>query len=123
MTQPYVIYYYIAPSGDNPVSDFFDSLNERQQTKILRIIQYVKEYGLSSILPHTKKVAGTPLWEIRILGRDNIRVLYAIPINKIVLILHGFLKKLKRLRKKNYKLRLSDMNIGEKFTVLTNDIF
>lgn len=106
MTQPYVVYYYIAPSGDNPVSDFFDSLNERQQTKILRIIQYVKEYGLSSILPHTKKLAGTPLWEIRILGRDNIRVLYAIPINKIVLILHGFLKKSQRTPEKELQTAL-----------------
>ena len=50
-------------------------------------------YGLSSILPHTKKLTGTPFWEIRILGRDNIRVLYAIPFQNSVLILHGFVKK------------------------------
>lgn len=93
MAQPCAVYYYIAPSGDNPVSDFLDSLNERQQAKILRMIQYIKEYGLSSILPHTRKLTGIPLWEIRILGKDNIRVLYAIPIQNFVLILHGFIKK------------------------------
>lgn len=87
------VYYYISPSGDNPVSDFLDSLNSRQQTKLLRIIKYMKIYGLQSILPHVKKLSGSPLWEIRILGRDNIRVLYAIVYNNSVLILSGFTKK------------------------------
>lgn len=87
------IYYYLSPSGDNPVSRFLDSLNEKQQTKVLRLFQYFKEYGLSAILPHTKKLTGTPLWEIRIIGKDNIRVLYVVPTKNVVLILHGFIKK------------------------------
>ncbi len=93
MIQRYTVYYYISPSGDNPVSTFLDSITQKQQAKILRILQYIKEYGLSAVLPHTKKLTGTPLWEIRILGRDNIRVLYAVPLKNVVLILHGFLKK------------------------------
>ena len=49
-----------------------------------------------SILPHVKKLAGTSLWEIRILGQDNIRVIYAIIQNDQVLLLHGFVKKKKK---------------------------
>jgi len=93
MASRYRVYYYVSPSGDNPVSQFLDSLSERQQAKILRLFQYMKLYGLSSILPHTKKLTGTPIWEIRILGKDNIRVLYAVPQQNFVLILHGFIKK------------------------------
>ncbi|MBI5614428.1 type II toxin-antitoxin system RelE/ParE family toxin [Candidatus Gottesmanbacteria bacterium] len=67
------VYYYRSPSGEIPIEKFLDSLQDKQQAKILRIFQYIKEYGLSAILPHTKKLSGTPLWEIRILGKDNIR--------------------------------------------------
>ena len=89
----YSIFYYISPMGDNPIKQFLDSLSKRQQVKILRIFQYMKEYGLSAILPHIKKVTGTPFWEIRILGKDNLRVFYAVPSRNSILILHGFIKK------------------------------
>lgn len=87
------IYYYLTKNGDNPFSKFLDSLEHKQQTKILRLILQIEEYGLISILPHTKKLSGTPLWEIRILGKDNLRVIYITPFENEVLILHGFNKK------------------------------
>lgn len=89
----FTIYYYISPSGDNPVKNFLDSLSVKQQVKILRIFQYLKEYGLKAIIPHTRKLSGTLFWEIRILGKDNIRIIYFIPNKDSVLILHGFTKK------------------------------
>jgi len=87
------IQYYLASKGENPVSDFLDSLTKQQQTKALRIITYIEEYGLQAVIPHVKKLVGTPLWEIRILGKDNIRVFYVLAQENIVLILHGFIKK------------------------------
>lgn len=48
---------------------------------------------MESVLPHTKKLSGTPFWEIRVLGRDNIRVIYIVQTEKTVIVLHGFIKK------------------------------
>lgn len=93
MSKPYDVQYYITSAGKNPFSDFLDTLTGQQQAKILRIFFHIKGYGLSSILPHVKKFSGTPLWEIRILGKDNIRVLYVCLFEEIVLVLHGFIKK------------------------------
>lgn len=87
------IYYYIKPSGENPFSEFLDSLEKRQQSKILRTISHISQYGLLSVIPHVKKIAGTSLWEIRILGNDNLRVVYITPYADAVLVLHGFAKK------------------------------
>jgi len=56
----------------------------------------IEQYGLVSVLPHTKKLSGTPFWEIRVLGRDNLRVIYFSPIKDSVVILHGFNKKTKK---------------------------
>lgn len=101
------IIYYTSPTGDNPVSDFLDKLSSTQQTKLLRIVMYVEIYGLQSILPHVKKLSGTPLWEIRVLGKDNIRALYAIVHNDSIIILHGFIKKSQKTPPREISVALS----------------
>lgn len=87
------VIYYISQSGENPVKEFLESLQKNQKAKIFRIFGNIEQYGLIGLLPHVKKLSGTPLWEIRILGKDNIRVLYAAVKKDKVLILDGFVKK------------------------------
>lgn len=77
----------------SPVEDFLDNCASRQQVKILRALQYLKEFGLTATVPNTRKLKGTPLWELRILGRDNIRLLFAPTGKNQITILHIFLKK------------------------------
>ena len=98
--QKTTVYYYISSRGENPVKEFLDSLEESQQAKILRIFQHIEEYGLQAVLPHLKKVTDTPLWEIRTLGRDNIRILYIVPEKDAILALHGFIKKKQKTPRK-----------------------
>lgn len=90
------VIYYESPNGENPVSDFLDTLDRQAQSKLLRIFHNIEEYGLQSVIPHIKKLSGTPFWEIRVLGENNIRVIYVLPGNLQVLLLHGFIKKSQR---------------------------
>jgi phage-related protein len=98
------VFYYVNSSGGRPIEDFINALAGRQQAKIARIFFNVETYGLKSVLPHTKKLAGTSLWEFRILGKDNIRVLYVIPEEGLVLVLHGFIKKTQKTPNTDIKL-------------------
>lgn len=108
------VYYYISASGENPVKKFIDCLSPLQQTKILRIFQTIEVYGLQSILPHCKKLTGTPLWEIRILGKDNIRILYVVSQKERVLVLHGFIKKTQKTSKSELMTTLNRLKEWEK---------
>lgn len=87
------IYYYVSPSGDNPVANFLDSLTEKQQGKITRIFAHIKERGLGIYIPNVKKLTGTKFWEIKIVGKNSLRVIYAIIYKGDVLLLNGFIKK------------------------------
>lgn len=87
------VQYYISPNGENPVKDFIESLGKKQKAKIFRLFSNIEDYGLSVVIPHVKKLTGTPLWEIRILGQDNIRILYVMVSKDGILVLHGFVKK------------------------------
>ena len=100
------IYYYLSPRGSNPVKDFLGSLSVKQQVKILRIFQYLEEFGSTSAIPQVRKISGTPLWEIRVLGKDNIRLLYFVPQQKYILILHGFVKKKQKAPRKEIVIAL-----------------
>lgn len=86
------VIYYVSSSGNNPVKEFLDA-NLKTKVKALRIFSNIEEYGLTSVIPHIKKLTGTPLWEIRILGEDSTRILYITRSGKQILLLHAFVKK------------------------------
>ena len=104
------IIYYQDRNDNIPFKEFLNKLNNKQKAKILRIFYYIEEYGLIGILPHTKKLIGYPLWEIRILGNDNIRIIYIIPMKNNVLILHGFIKKKQKTPSKEIQISLFRYN-------------
>lgn len=100
------VIYYTTDSGKNPTLDFIRSLNEKQQRKMMRILTTVETYGLVTAIPHIKKLIDSPLWEIRILGQDNIRVLYVTKEQDMIIILHGFIKKTQKTPLKEIRVAL-----------------
>lgn len=100
------VVYFTSSAGENPVKNFLESISRKQKAKVFRIFYLLQEYGLSSITPHVKKLTGTPLWEIRILGEDNIRIIYIVPRRNTVLVLHGFIKKTQKTPTRELALAL-----------------
>ena len=48
-----------------------------------------------------------PLWEIRVLGKDNIRVLYTWRYKDTIILLHGFIKKKQKTPRKDINIAMS----------------
>jgi phage-related protein len=97
------IVYYRSASGEYPVYDFINKLEAKSKSKIINTIDLLETYGIKLGASHAKKVAGTSLWELRILGGDNIRVLYVAITGRAFLLLHGFIKKVQKTPKKEIK--------------------
>ncbi len=93
MDQKWEIIYYETSQGNSPIFEFIQSLNVKVQNKIADVLDLLEEHGILLGYPHSKKLTGTPLWELRILGSDNIRIFYVAIINRRFLLLHGFQKK------------------------------
>lgn len=98
--------YFISSKGDIPVQDFLNQ-NTKLKAKAIRILSQVQIYGLVSVIPHIKKLQGTPLWEIRILGKDSARILYITQTQEKILLLHGFLKKTQKTPPKEINIALN----------------
>ena len=103
MEETWIIEFYETSSGDIPVRAFIDGLELRAQSKIYNTLELLKQYGIRLGSPHTKKLIGTDLWELRILGGDSLRVFYIAVQNKTFLLLHGFKKKTQKTQKKEMK--------------------
>jgi len=108
--------FYTPKGRKSPIGEFLDACQESLRTKIIRQLKYVQEYGLTPAVPNLRKLTNTPLWELRILGRDNVRIFCAnLPTNEIK-ILHIFVKKKQKTPPKEISVALKC------YRELTNDI-
>ena len=87
------IIYFKTETGKFPVYVFIESLTSLAQAKVIHSLDLLEEFGILLGLPHVKKISGTDLWELRVLGKDNIRIFYIAMTGKSFLLLHGFVKK------------------------------
>ena len=100
------VVYYTTTNGDKPVKDFIDSLTDTQKAKIFNVFRLYQESSLMSLVPHTKHLTGTPLWEIRIIGKDSLRIFYVSKTKNSILALHGFVKKRPKTPTKEIRIAL-----------------
>jgi len=75
MDQKWEIIYYETSQGNSPVFEFIHNLDIKIQNKIATVLDLLEELGTLVGPSHSKKVTSTPLWELRIVGGDNITIL------------------------------------------------
>lgn len=92
---------------DAQLEKFIQSLDEPTIAKVLRTIDLLEMFGNQLGLPHSKKVHAK-LFELRIRGRQEVRIFYTFHKNEAVL-LHGFVKKSKRIPKKELRVSLQKL--------------
>ena len=101
------IEYYRLVGKSSPIFEFIESLPTKAVGKIYNSFDLLAEYGLHLGKSRVKKVIGTPLWELRILGEDSIRIFYIAVQEKTFLLLHAFKKKKQKTPQKEIKIALN----------------
>jgi phage-related protein len=89
----YQVVFYTTLNGKSPPWEFIQESEARVSRKILRHIQHIKMYGLTLENRYLKKLSGSNLWESRILGNDNVRIICSALAGRRVVILNIFTKK------------------------------
>jgi len=84
------------------VQEFINSLDDPTQAKVYKGIKLLREFGPKLNQPHSKKI-GNNLYELRTLGKIQIRIVYC--FNKdLSIVIHGFIKKSNKISKQELKL-------------------
>lgn len=106
MDTKWKIDYYETENGKVPVLEFIDALDAKAKSKVINALDLLEEFGIKVGLPKVGKIRGTELWELRILGKDNIRIFYVTKVGKSFLLLHGFIKKKQKTDTREIKIAL-----------------
>lgn len=96
------IHLFETKRGEKPVAKFINNLTPATYAKTLHTLELLKQYGLFLSMPHCKKVTNS-LYELRIRGKEEIRIFYFIRERKIYL-LHVFKKKTQKIPKKEIEI-------------------
>lgn len=80
---------------DSKLETFINSLEPETVAKALRTIDLLQMFGNRLTLPHSKKISAR-LFELRVRGKQEIRIIYVFHKGSVVL-LHGFIKKSERI--------------------------
>jgi len=84
--------YYETPAGRRPVQDYLDGLEAREALRVSDSLELLEDRGTALGAPHTRNLGGK-LWELRVLGRVQHRVLYFAASGRRLVLLHAFTKK------------------------------
>lgn len=76
------------------IKAFIKTLEKSTQSKVVRGIELIEQYGQNLGMPHVKKITAS-LYELRIRGQQEVRIFYAENHGRAIL-LHGFVKKTKK---------------------------
>lgn len=109
MDEKWKIVYYETAQGNSPVATFIDDLDAKAKSKVIHALDLLAEFGIRISSPHVKKLTGTPFWELRTVGSDNIRIFYVAIVRKTFLLLHAFQKKKKQTDRREIRIA------GERF--------
>lgn len=90
------------PRGENLIESFISEQVQPTKAKITRMILVLEQYGPNLGMPYSKKIDGD-LWELRISGKEAVRIFYTVKENNIIL-LHIFKKKTEKTSQKELKL-------------------
>jgi len=89
------ILFFETERGEKIVKEFITTQEKTTIAKIIHKINLLETYGPLLDLPHSKKIT-TELYELRIRGRNEIRVIYTF-LNRNIYLLHAFKKKTQKI--------------------------
>lgn len=102
------IIYFESRRGERFVKEFIDEQGSAVKGKYIGMIDLLVEYGPFLSSKYTKKIKNK-LYELRITGKEQIRIFYTVRQNDIFL-LHAFKKKTQKAPDREIEIALSRLD-------------
>ena len=85
--------------GEKPVDEYIKKRTPQTKAKIIHAIRLLKLYGNMLGMPHVKTL-GSGLYELRIRGKEELRIFYCFK-QKNIYLLHAFKKQTQKTPQKD----------------------
>jgi phage-related protein len=107
-TGDWVILTYETNRGEKPVDEFIKKQQSQGRSKIVHNVRLLRQYGNMLGMPHSKALGGG-LYELRIRGKEELRIFYCFTGQKTIYLLHAFKKQKQQTSHKELELAVSRM--------------
>lgn len=107
------VYFYKNARGDCPPLEYLKSLDKKDQAKIARYINLLKDLGVRINMPQARQLEGR-LWELRPFPH---RIIYFAHTGRRFVILHAFQKQTQKTPQREISIaerRMKEVLEGEK---------
>jgi len=84
------VFEYETSRGERPLAEFIKNQQPQKIAKITHLIDLLEIHGNLLGMPHAKRLESN-LYELRVRGREEIRIIYGF-VGKIIYLLSGFKK-------------------------------
>jgi phage-related protein len=95
--------------GEKPVERFINSLNSNTTAKVIHSTDLLEKHGNLLRMPHSKRLV-KGLYELRVKGKEEIRIMYTYRSRNIYL-LHAFKKKSQKTPKREMATALKRIDM------------
>ena len=93
---------YESSYGSKPVDEFISKQQTSAIAKIIHHVRLLKQYGNILGMPHAKNL-GSGLFELRIRGKQELRIFYCFK-QKTIFLLHGIKKQTQKTPRKELEI-------------------
>ena len=99
------VVFFESNRGEKPVEEFFGKQQLSARTKMLHLFELLEVYGSQLGMPHAKQL-GSGIYELRVRGKEEIRVFYGFK-QKTIYLLHAFKKQTQKTPRKELETALN----------------
>lgn len=96
---------YETERGEKVVDEFIKKQQAQAKAKIAHTVTLLKLYANKIGLPHSRAL-GYGLYELRIRGKEELRIIYCFAQQKTIYLLHGFKKQTQQIPSKELNIAL-----------------
>jgi phage-related protein len=96
--------------GTFPIENFLRDLPLKTRAKVSAMVSLLEEKGNEMPFEYSKKLKGSPLWELKISHGTNIYRIFYFFSKRLIILVHGFSKKTDDTPKSDLELAEKRMN-------------
>lgn len=104
-TKKWEIETYVTSTGQEVVEDFILKLQPSAKAKLTRLLDMLSQFGAELSMPHAKPM-GKGLYELRVRGKQEVRIFYVFVKGSTIFLLHAFQKKTQETPKRELDIAL-----------------
>lgn len=103
------ILFYVTNRGEKPVETFITKQDKPTYAKIIRILELLEENGYDLGMPYAKYLL-EGISELRIRGKNEIRIFYIFSDGNNIYLIHAFKKKTQKTPRKELDIAIKRKN-------------